>query len=370
MEKIPLIKPFIPDDAVKRIENVLRSGFLTEGTVTKEFETLCKDYIGVNHAFAVCNCTVGLEAALRAAGIGPGDEVIVPDYTYPATASVVHLVGAIPVLVDVKPDSMLIDLEKAASAITSCTKAIIPVSLFGNPLDYEKLRQFKEKHGIIVIEDAACSLGAKYKDTMVGAWADISVFSMHPRKFVTTGEGGLVTTNNSEYAAFIDAYKHFGIQKSAERESMVFGLIGTNYKLCNIQAALGVSQMYMIDKLLERRLALARKYDEMLKDIEGVKLPSIVSGGVHSYQTYIIFISDRDRVMKSMREQGIEAQIGTYSLHTHPAFQNDSIRKLCGDLNGSLESFNKTLALPLYHDMTPVNQAKVVESLRTHLLAD
>lgn len=367
MEKIPLIKPYIPEDALSRIEDVLKSGYLTEGPVTKEFESLCKDYIGVKHAFAVSNCTVGLEAALRAVGVGPGDEVIVPDYTYPATASVVHLVGATPVLVDVDPRSMLIDLEKASTALTPRTKAIMPVSLFGNPLDYDQLKKFKEKHDLIVIEDAACSIGAKYKETMVGAWADISVFSMHPRKFITTGEGGLITTNNPEYAAFIDAYKHFGIQKSAEREQMVFGMMGTNYKLCNIQAALGVSQMNMIEELLQRRLDVARRYDDLLQDMDGVTLPSVVPGARHSYQTYCLLVENRDKIMKSMRSQGIEAQIGTYSLHTHPAFQNDAHCRIHGELTGSTEAFMKALALPLFHDMTEAELQRVCQVVKSLL---
>jgi len=367
MENIPLIKPFIPADALSRIGDVLKSGYLTEGPVTKEFESLCKDYIGVNHAFAVCNCTVGLEAALRAVGVGQGDEVIVPDYTYPATASVVHLVGATPVLVDVDPGSMLIDLEKAEVALSPRTKAIMPVSLFGNPLDYDQLKKFKEKHNLIVIEDAACSIGAKFKDTMVGAWADISVFSMHPRKFITTGEGGLITTNNAEYAAFIDAYKHFGIQKSAEREEMVFGMMGTNYKLCNIQSALGVSQMCMIEELLQGRLDLARRYDELLQDMDRVSLPSVVNEGRHSYQTYSVFVDNRDQIMKSMRSQGIEAQIGTYSLHLHPAFQNGAQCVIHGNLTGSITAFEKALALPLFHDMTEAQLERVCRVLKSLL---
>jgi perosamine synthetase len=367
MEKIPLIKPFIPEDALSRIGAVLDSGYLTEGPVTKEFESLYRDYLGVDYAFAVCNCTVGLEAALRAAGIGPGDEVIVPDYTYPATASVVHLVGALPVLVDVDPSTMLIDLEKAAGAITPRTKAIMPVSIFGNPLDYDALQVFKDTYNLIVIEDAACSLGAKYKDTMVGSWADISVFSMHPRKFITTGEGGLITTNNPKYAAYIDAYKHFGIQKAGNREEMTFGMMGTNYKLCNIQAALGVSQMAILDDLLNKRIQLAQKYDAMFKQIPRIQLPKVVEGGRHSYQTYSVLVENRDQIMKSMRSQGIEAQIGTYSLHMHPAFQDCSRCRLSENLVGSSTAFKKALALPLFHEMTEAQQEKICHVIKSLL---
>jgi len=364
MEKIPLIKPLIPEDALERIKDVLASGYLTEGPVTRELESLFAEYLGVSHAFAVCNCTVGLEAALRAVGIGPGDEVLIPDYTYPATASVVSLVGAMPVLVDVNPTSMLIDLQKAAAAITSKTKAIMPVSLFGNPLNYDELAAFKKAHNLIVIEDAACSIGAKFKDTMVGAWADITVFSMHPRKFITTGEGGFVTTNNPDYAAFIDAYKHFGIQQSGERGKMVFGMMGTNYKLCNIQSALGISQMKMIDELLGRRIELAENYTAQLRNTQGIEIPEVTELGRHSYQTYCVFVEDRDRIMQAMKESGIEVQIGTYSLHAHPAFQDDSICTIHGSMEGSIASFNNALALPLFHSMNEEQQSRVIEQLK------
>ena len=367
MEKIPLIKPFIPKDALGRIGEVLKSGYLTEGEVTKEFESLCKQYIGVSHAIAVSNCTVGLEASLRALGIGPGDEVIVPDYTYPATASVVHLVGAMPVLVDVDPSSMLINLDKASEAVTPRTKAIIPVSLFGNPLDYDALNAFKQEHSVWIIEDAACSLGAKYKDSMVGSLADVSVFSMHPRKFITTGEGGLVTTNNPQIASYIEAYKRFGIQNIADREGVVFGMMGTNYKMSNIQAALGVSQMKMIDELLTRRISFASRYTQLLRDVKGIEIPSSINGGRHSFQTFCVFVEDRDQIMCAMNEQGIETQIGTYSLHLQPAFQNKTQCRISADMTGSLASYNRALALPLFHEMTQELQDHIVAVLKALL---
>ena len=191
--------------------------------------------------------------------IGPGDEVIVPDYTYPATAAVVAIVGATIVLVDMSKDTMLIDYDALEQAITSRTKAIIPVSIFGNPLDYIRLDAIKEKHRIHIIEDAACSVGAEYRNKKVGTLADISVFSFHPRKFITTGEGGMITTNNHEWSAWMDAYKHFGMGASPTRGT-VFKDIGTNYKLSNILAAIGLSQLRDIDQLLGRRLALSKNY--------------------------------------------------------------------------------------------------------------
>ena len=196
--KIPLIKPYITDSIKQKVCDVLDSGYMTEGPVTKEFENKLKDYLGCKFLYSVTSATTGLEVALRALGIGPGDEVIVPDYTYPATASVINIVGAKAVIVDVSRKDMLLDFNSLEDAINERTKAIIPVSLFGAPLDYEKLNFIKEKHNLYIVEDAACSIGAVYQGVKVGNQADITVFSLHPRKFITTGEGGIITTNNKK----------------------------------------------------------------------------------------------------------------------------------------------------------------------------
>ncbi len=366
--KIPLIKPFLPITVHAKVSEVLSSGQLTEGKVTKEFESAFCNYTGVRHSLAVCNCTVGLEIALRAVGVGSGDEVIVPDYTYPATASVVAIVGAKIVLVDVKPKSMLIDYDAIETAITKKTKAIIPVSAFGNPLDYERLNEIKRKHSLLIIEDAACSIGASCDGKMVGNMADISVFSLHPRKFITTGEGGIITTNNSEWAEWMDSYKHFGMRTvGADREKICFERIGTNYKLSNILSAVGLVQMQEVEKLLARRRELASIYLKKLSNVSGLEFPSVKKGSNHSYQTFCVFVRNRDLIMKSMREQGIEVQIGTYSLHRHPAFSESDQCLWSGAFSGSDYACDHSLALPLFHEMTDVQQERVVCSLLSEI---
>ena len=202
--RIPLIKPYIDDEVVTAVEGVLRSGFLTEGEVTAKFERKCAEFLSVSETIAVTSCTVGLEMAMRCLGIGPGDEVIVPDYTYPATAAAAANVGAAVVVVDIDPRTMLMDYGAAADAVTERTKAVVPVSLFGNPVDYRALSPFRER-GIPVVEDAACALGAGIDGARVGGRADITVFSLHPRKFITTGEGGLITTRKPEWAGWLRA---------------------------------------------------------------------------------------------------------------------------------------------------------------------
>jgi len=365
---IPLIKPYINDDIKKRVVEVLESGYLTEGTVTKEFENRFSEYIGCKYSIAVTSCTTGLEVALRALGIKDGDEVIVPDYTYPATAAVAPIVGAASVIVDIDKDTMLIDYDEIEKAITNRTKAIMPVSLFGNPLDYNRLNYIKEKYGVYIIEDAACSIGAEYKNVKVGNWADISVFSFHPRKFITTGEGGMITTNNEKWANWMNSYKHFGMKMdNSAREGIQFDIIGTNYKLSNILSAVGLGQLEKIDILLNKRIELVNNYFKLLKGNEKIKIPLITEFGKHSYQSFCVLREERDRVMKGMREIGIEVQIGTYSLHKHKAFKNNEYIRLYGDFKNSEYAFEHCLTLPLYHELTFEQQEYIINSLNKFL---
>lgn len=361
--KIPLIKPYITEEVKKEVIGVLDSLFLTEGKQTRALEDAVKEYIGCKHVLAVCNCTVGLEIALRALGIGEGDEVIVPDYTYPATASVINIVGADIVLVDVDPETMLIDFNSLEKAITKRTKAIIPVSLFGSPLDYDRLNLIKKKHKIYIIEDAACSLGACSNGKFVGNLADISVFSLHPRKFITTGEGGLVTTNNTELAEWMNSYKHFGMDIDTTRVSTEFIRIGTNYKLSNIQAAVGLVQMKHVDALLNKRRELAQNYFSLLSKSSNITFPVILNNGIHSFQSFCLFVDNRNEIIDKMREKGVETQIGSYSLHMHKAFNNNKKCYISGQLLKSEHVFNHCLTLPMYHDMIEKDQEYVVNCL-------
>jgi perosamine synthetase len=365
--RIPLIRPYITDEVKAKVLEVLDSGYLTEGPVTRELEQAFRNHIGCRHALAVTSCTTGLEIALRAYGIGPGDEVIVPDYTYPATAAAAVIVGAKAVLVDVSPETMNIDYDAAAAAIGPRTKAIIPVSLFGNPLDYERLDALRSAHGLRIIEDAACAIGAEYRGRKVGTQADATVFSLHPRKFITTGEGGIVTTNDDTAAAWMESYKHFGMGPASERESIVFERIGTNYKLSNLNAAVGVVQMRHVDKLLSTRRRLAADYERKLAGVRGVTMPTTTAGGTHSYQSFCVLVEDRDRILATLRPNGIEVQIGSYALHHHPAFAPGALIEVHGPLTGSARAYESCLALPLFHDLTGAQQDTVVGALQEAL---
>ena len=367
MPKFPLIKPYISQDIKDKVCEVLDTGFLTEGSVTKEFEERLRQYIGCRHVLAVTSCTTGLELALRALGVGPGDEVIVPDYTYPATADVVAIVGATLVLVDICRETMLIDYDALEAAITPRTKAAIPVSLFGNPLDYDRLGAIKEKSGIFLLEDAACALGAEFRGLKVGNQADISVFSFHPRKFITTGEGGGITTNNPQWAEWMNSYKHFGLGINESRLTASFDRIGTNYKLSNLLAAVGLVQMEKINDLLARRLELAGNYLDLLKDNPKVGLPQTTRQGKHSQQSFCIYVEHRDGVMQELRQTGIEVQIGSYALHRYPPFAPGPRGRICGELPNSKYAFDHCLVLPLYHELKLADQQYIVHELMRRL---
>ena len=361
--RIPLTRPYITQEIKDKVCEVLDSGYITEGVVTQEFEQSVGDYIGCEHAIAVTSCTTGLEVALRALGVGHGDEVVVPDYTYPATASVVAIVGADIILVDVDPKTMLVDYDALESSITPRTKAIIPVSLFGNPLDYDRLEAIKEKHGVYIVEDAACSIGAEFKGIKVGNLADISVFSLHPRKFITTGEGGIITSNNSEWVEWMKSYKRFGTGAHKAGLSAEFSHIGTNYKLSDILAAVGLVQMSHIEPLLDRRLQLSQNYLDLLERQEHVIIPETTAHGKHSRQSFCVLVKNRDEVMNQMRETGIEAQIGTYALHMHRAFNENPVCHINGHMKGSKYVFEHCLTLPLYHNLSTDDQEYVVDQL-------
>jgi dTDP-4-amino-4,6-dideoxygalactose transaminase len=367
MRRIPLIKPVITQALKDRVCAVLDSGYLTEGPVTREFERRVADYTGARHALAVTSCTTGLELALRALGIGPGDEVIVPDYTYPATADVVMLLGATCVIVDVDPRTMLMDFGALEAAITPRTRAVMPVSIFGNPIDAARLAGLKAKHGFFSVEDAACSLGAEFDGRRVGSLADMTVFSFHPRKFITTGEGGMVLTDNADWAAWMESFKHFGMGQSPSREGTSFVRAGTNYKLSNVLAAIGLAQMDLADELLAERRRLAANYERLLAGAPGVEMPLTTSGGLHSYQSYVVFIPERDRVLNAMRGRGVEVQIGTYSLHMHEAFAPGPLCRIAGDMAHSRAVYDRALALPLFHGMTDEEQEYVTAMLKEEL---
>ena len=353
---IPLAVPDVGEEEIDEIRKVVSTGFLTEGATTKEFETMVAEYLGVKHAIAVTSCTTGLHAVLECLDI-KGQEIIVPDYTYPATAEAVVLAGGIPVLADVDIDSMNINSEILEEAYNEKMSVFSPVSWAGVPLEKE-IYQKAKKLGLKMLEDSACSLGAKIGEDYVGKIADYSCFSFHPRKVITTGEGGMITTDNDEIAEKCYSFKHFGAKGTS------FETIGTNYKLSNVLSAIGLVQMKKIEKIIETRIQKAKIYQELLSKIVNIKPAYVGKNTRQTFQSYTCYVQKdgyRDKIRKALADENIQSQIGTYALHLEPAYKN---MKKVGDLNNSELLYKNALTLPLHKDLTLDDQEKICKIIK------
>lgn len=364
MMKIPLARPCLGKDELNAVQRVLDSGFLTEASVTKEFEKEFEKYLGIKNAIATSSCTTALDLALLALDIEAGDEVIVPDFTYPATGNVVFHVGAKPILVDVDPKTYNIDPKKIEDAISSRTKAIIPVHLFGQSAEMKRIMEIAENHDLNVIEDAACGIAATHHGKKIGTFGAMSCFSFHPRKILATGEGGMLVTDDDELAERARIMKNHGIKKMVGNRAS-FIMSGYNFRLNDIASAIGLVQLSKIPLFIRERVRLAEKYDDLLADVKEIRTPFVASGNNHAYQTYCVTIEKenvRDRLINELAAEGIETQIGTYALHLQPLYSKD--RKLENvDLSVSEGAFKNTLALPMYNGLRNEEQQYVCENL-------
>lgn len=348
---VPLAVPDVGEEELEEIRKVLATGFLTEGVTTQEFEKRVAEYVGVKHAIATTSCTTALHTVLECLNI-KGQEVIVPDYTYPATAEAVILAGGKPVLVDVDSESMNMTTEILEQAYDKSMTVFIPVSWAGVPLESELYKKAKEL-GLKCLEDAACSLGAKIGSEFVGKMADYSCFSFHPRKVITTGEGGMITTDDDLMAEKFHSYKHFGAKGTS------FETIGTNYKLSNILSALGLVQMRKIEKIIQTRIEKAKIYNELLSKIGGIKPAYIGNDTRQTFQTFACYVEKdgyRDKIRKALADENIQSQIGTYALHLEPAYRNF---KKIGNLGNSEKLYRNALSLPLHKDLTLDDQKTI-----------
>lgn len=345
---IRLARPEVGEAELAEIAAVLEDGQLTMGPRVVELEELLARASGTAHAVAVSSGTAALHVAVLAMGIGEGDEVLVPAYTFPATANVVALAGARPVLVDVDPVTMNIDPADAARRVSNRTKAVLAVHLFGRPARLEELPD------VPVLEDAAGALGAAHDGKPCGSLGLLASFSFHPRKIVTTGEGGAVTTDDALIAERVRSLRHHGWSPSDEYADMPAPAF--NYRLSDVLAALGIPQMQRLDELLAERERLAAGYAERLAHLDAV-LPSADPGDRHGLQAYVVQVDRRDEVMVGLRARGIQCQIGTYALHRLGAYRDQ------GPFPGADAAFERALALPLHGRLTEADLDRVAEAL-------
>ena len=368
---VPLTRPTTDQRELEALADVLASGWLAgQGPRGTELEHGFAELTGRAHAIAVNNCTAGLHLSLAALGVGPGDEVLVADYTFPATAHTVLYCGATPRFVDVRADTGTIDVECAAERINERTRGIIGVDALGVPADWGALESLARDRGLFLVEDAACATGGTYADRPCGSFGDIAVFSLHARKGITSGEGGVVVTDDAAVAERIRSTSCFGMRSAFARQGAdrleipEFAAVGYNYKLSDVLAAIALVQLGKLDDFMASRRALAARYAELLADVPGVRAPVVPDDRRPTWQTYAVTVDpdlDRDALVLALRARGIGSTIGTYALHREPLYAAPA------DCPRSAELFARHLALPMYADLTEVDQDRVVKALREAL---
>jgi len=358
--RIPLARPNFTSRDFSFVERVLRSGWLSQGPAVKEFERQIAEYVGVKHAVATSSGSTALDLAMACAGVRAGDEVAVPDFTFPATAnSVIHCGGA-PVFVDIEEPGFNIDPSQVLKAVSNNTKAIVVVHAFGHPAKIDEVLRIARQHGVKVVEDAAGALGASFRGRKVGGFGDIACLSFHPRKIITTGEGGMLLTNDSELAELALSLRNHGIVRREGKTAFVRP--GFNYRMSDVQAGLGLAQLRKIEWRIAETRKLARRYSSFLEGVEGIRCPSEETGVMHTYQTYCVMVDspERNAIIGTLASKGIETQVGYYALHLQDAFRG--LRR-AGSLENSSRAFTSSLALPMYIGLRKRDQRLVADAL-------
>lgn len=369
---IPYGKQTIEQDDIQAVVDVLKSDFLTTGPKIAEFEQTVADYVGAKYAVAISNGTSALHAACFAAGIGPGDEVITTPLTFAASANCVLYCGGTPVFADVDPRTYNIDPEDIRRKITDRTKAIIAVHLAGQPCDMDAIHSIAREHGLIVIEDGAHALGSVYKGKKVGSLSDMTTFSFHPVKPITTGEGGMIVTDNEEFYKKMVLFRSHGITRDDSMMTRNDGPwfyqqfdLGYNYRITDIQCALGCSQMKKLDRFLARRKELVARYNEAFADCSNIVTPYQLPATESGWHLYIVQVKncDRKQVFEALREKGIGVNVHYIPVYMHPYYQEHGYKDVhCANAE---EIYSHIISLPLYPGLTDEQQDYVIDTLKS-----
>ncbi len=367
---IPITRPSVGQEEADAAAEAVLSGWLSQGPRVQEFERRVAVYVGAGHAVATSNCTTALHLALLAAGVAPGDEVICPSFSFIATANAVVHAGATPVFVDIDPATYNIDTTLIEAAITPRTRAIIPVDQIGLAADIPAVIEIARAHNLRVVEDAAPALGATIGEARAGNLSDFTCFSFHPRKSITTGEGGVITTNDEAAAARLRSIRSHGAStsdlarhQSGTVEIETYDELGFNYRMTDVQAAVGCVQMRRLDGILADRRRLAQRYDGLFAGEERLTTPSVPPGHLHTYQSYCVRLEarlDRSRIMRELAALGIATRRGVMAIHLEPFYRS----RLPGlSLPQTERAAAETLLLPLFAGMTEDEQDQVATAL-------
>ncbi|HWP58325.1 MAG TPA: DegT/DnrJ/EryC1/StrS family aminotransferase [Candidatus Acidoferrales bacterium] len=373
---LPFHRPVIEDEEIAAVVEVLKSGWLTTGRKVKEFENRFCDFVGASHAVAVNSGTAALHLALAAAGVGPGDEVIVPTMTFAATAEVVLYLGARPVLVDCEPDTLNIDPERLERALTPKTRAIVPVHFGGHPCEMDRIREFARDHGLRVIEDAAHALPARHRGRMVGAIGDITCFSFYATKTITTGEGGMATTENADWAQTMRGLSLHGISHDAWNRysaegSWYYEVVrpGYKYNLTDLAAGLGVEQLKKCEAFAAARRRIAAAYGDGFSDLAAVRTPACRPGIDHAWHLYVIQLElerltiGRNEFIEELKRANIGASVHFIPLHRHPYYR-DAFGYRPQDFPRASFAYERIVSLPIYPKMTGEDVDDVIAAVR------
>jgi len=377
---LPYGRQWLGDDDIEAVVRVLRSEYLTTGPLVGQFERAFADFVGATEAVAVSNGTAALHAAVHAIGIGAGDEVIVPALTFAASANCVVYEGGTPVFADVDPDTLLVDPASVESRLSARTKAIVAVDYAGQPCDYVKLRELAVAHGLVLIADACHALGGDLSGVPVGTLADLSTFSFHPVKHITTGEGGMITTNDAERARRMRIFRNHGITSDhRQREaagSWFYEMVdlGFNYRLTDLQCALGISQLRKLEGWVARRRQLARRYDAAFQGMPWLAPLAVRPAAGHAYHLYVVRLrlqrlrTDRADVFAALRAEGLGVNVHYIPVHLHPFYQK-RFGTSPGQCPVAEAAYASILSLPMFPELNDADVDRVVDTVRRVLEA-